>query len=124
MLYWQLNNKEVVFSMLSFLLAARPWAVSEFSELPSVSRLPDQDLRDYGLIAGGLALLLSRCSDRAMKLEFKAAEKAYRSLQRQMKRNERIRLSPYLLSDVSHEVAQYTDVATREALRRCMRHAQ
>ena len=107
--------------MFSFFLGPRPWAVSEFSELPVVSRLPDEDLRDYGLISGGLALLLSRCSDRAMKHQFNAAAQAYKSLRRQIRRREPVGLSPHLLSDVSHEVAQFADVATREAIGRCIR---
>ena len=96
------------------------WDISAFSELPSVVELPSQSLRDYGLVAGGLALVLSRCSPNAVRRDFRAASEAYRSLRRQIGRNKTVRLSRQLLNDASHEIAQYADPATREALRRCM----
>lgn len=107
-------------NMLSFLLTASQWTTSDFSGLPDPTQLPDQQLRDYALVAGGLALLLSRCSPRAARQHFKAASDAYRSLSRQARCAKPVALPAQLLSDVSHEVAQYADAATRDALRRCL----
>jgi hypothetical protein len=106
--------------MLSFLLSASQWTISGFSGLPDPTQVPDPQLRDYALVAGGLALLLSRCSPRAARREFKATSDAYRSLKRQARRRQPVALPAQLLSDVSHEVAPYVDVATRDALRRCL----
>jgi len=107
--------------MLSlFSSRAARWEVSAFSDLPSVVGLPGQQLRDYGLLAGGLALVLSRCSPNAIRRDFKAASEAYKSLRRQIGRQGKVQLPRQLLNDASHEIAQYADPATREALRRCM----
>lgn len=105
--------------MLTFRTPAPGWGISEFSQLPDVSSVHSQQLRDYGLVAGGLALLLSRCSPRGVERDFQAASKAYRSLRKQITLSEAVELPPDLLNDVRHEVAQFADQATREALKRC-----
>lgn len=98
------------------------WDSSEFSGLPSVTQLPGKELRDYALVAGGLALVLSRCSPAAVERDFQATSQAWRSLRRQMARSRGVQLPPQLLIDASHEVAQYADAATRDALLRCLQH--
>ena len=96
---------------------------SRYSELPSITELDDEDLRDWGLVAGGLALVLSRCSSRAVERDFSAASQAYRSVRRQMRRDAAIEVSAQLLNDASHEVAAYADAATRQALARRLQRA-
>ena len=96
---------------------------SRYLELPSITELDDEDLRDWGLIAGGLALVLSRCSSRAIERDFSAAAQVYRSVRRQMRRDTAIDVSAQLLNDASHEVAAYADTATRQALARRLQRA-
>ena len=105
------------FSLVGFREPAR------YSELPSITEFDDEDLRDWGLIAGGLALVLSRCSSRAVERDFSAAAQAYRSVRRQMRRDAAIDVSAQLLNDASHEVAAYADAATRQALARRLQRA-
>jgi hypothetical protein len=103
--------------MFFFKREADPWSASEFQGLPRAADL-DHSLYDWALITGGLALVLSRCSPRGIARDFKAAETAYRSLRRQSARGRSISLAPGLLNDVRHEVAQFADPGTRDALRR------
>lgn len=107
--------------MFSFLFSISRWSASEFPELPSVIDLDPGPELDHALVAGGLALVLSRCSPRAAERDFRASSQAYRRLRDQVRRGGSVDLSPQLLSDVCHEVAQCADAATRQALLRCLR---
>lgn len=106
--------------LFSILLPRSPrWFGSEFSELPVFEHGESQSLRDYRLLAGGLTLVLSRCSERVARRDFAASLKAVRVLQRQLRAGNPC-LSSELLSELSHEIAQVADAATREAARRCL----
>jgi len=96
------------------------WRVSEFSELPALDACASEDVRDYYLLAGGLALVLSRCSTRMAQRDFANAARAYRYLRYRLKRGEEIVLPAQVLNDLSHEIAPFADFATREAARRCL----
>lgn len=105
----------------TFLAGGPAWKVSEFAEFPELPAGADDSLRDDFLIAGGLALVLSRCPRPAAPRRFPAAMRVYEALKRGGRR--RGAVSPQLLSDASHEVAEFADQATRDALRRRMRAA-
>lgn len=108
------------FNAVAMLLARRPvWTVSEFAEFPALPRAADAAQRDDFLIAGGLALVLSRCPGDVAPRRFRAAIRVYEALRRGGRR--RRSLTPELISDASHEVAEFVDQATRDALRRRMR---
>lgn len=96
------------------------WNPSRFSELPTLAADDDEVLLDYRLLAGGLALLLSRCSERSVERDFAASLQAYVSLRGQLKSSAAVWLSAQLLMDLSHEIAQLADGATRWAARRCL----
>lgn len=103
-----------------FSFAPTRWNTSRFSELPTLDGTDDDVHLDYRLLAGGLALLLSRCSERLVDRDFEASLQAYRSLKRQLKSGAPVTLSAQLLMDVSHEIALCADNATRQAARRCL----
>jgi hypothetical protein len=97
---------------------------SEFSELPVFEEGDSSSRRDYRLLAGGLALLLSRCPARVIERDFSASANAFRSLRRQFRRaSAAVALPPGLLNDLAHEIAQYADAATRGAALRCLQRA-
>jgi hypothetical protein len=96
------------------------WHTSRFSELPTLDDTEDEVQRDYRLLAGGLALLLSRCSEHRVERDFEASLQAYRSLKSQLKSSAPVTLSAQLLMDLSHEIAQCADNTTRMAARRCL----
>jgi hypothetical protein len=96
------------------------WNPSRFSELPTLGADDDEVHLDYRLLAGGLALLLSRCSERSVERDFAASLQAYVSLRSQLKSRAPVCLSAQVLMDLSHEIAQLADGATRQAARRCL----
>lgn len=98
------------------------WETSGFSDLPRIPSNADGCQRDDYLIAGGLALLLSRCPPEAAPRRFKAAYKLYEALKKRNRGD--LAITRELVSDVSHEVAEFTDRATRDALGRRMRQAR
>jgi len=105
-----------------FLTTRRPeWSPSRFSELPSRDVLDNESLRDFALLAGGLSLLLSRCSDRMLLGEFRDALRVRQRIGKALRLGTKVDVSAEMLSDVAHRIAPYVDSATREAARRCMR---
>jgi hypothetical protein len=115
---WALNtNTDMSFF---FTLSPGRWNTSEFTELPTLDADDDEAHLDYRLLAGGLALLLSRCSERGVRRDFAASLQAYRSLKRQLKSRAPVTLSAQLLMDLSHEIAQLADGTTRRAASRCL----
>ncbi len=96
---------------------------AEYSQLPDLCKLESPDMRDFGLIYGGLALVLSRCSSRGIERDFLASAAAYRSLQEQFRDGKQITLSAELLNDVRHEVQLIVDSATQNALKRAAERA-
>ena len=109
--------------MFSFLSSICRRSFSDFPELPSVFHIDAGPQLDSALIAGGLALVLSRCSPRAAERDFSATLQAYRGLRERARRGRSVNLSPQLLSDVCHEVAEHADAATRQALLRSLRRS-
>ncbi|MDB5873445.1 MAG: hypothetical protein JWQ07_2887 [Ramlibacter sp.] len=96
------------------------WQKSEPFPLPRIPADGDEALRDYCLIAGGLALLLSRCPPDAASRRFPAASIMYAALVK-VHRIGPVAVDRELVSEVSHEVAEFTDRCTRDALLRRMR---
>jgi len=79
--------------------------------------------RDYRLIAESLARFLARCPPDVARKNFRATSAMYRQLTH-MAAPTTPPLSRQLACDVSHEIAEFTDRATRDALLRCMRQQQ
>jgi hypothetical protein len=104
--------------VFTFFVGGPSWKVSEFADLPVIPAHADATLRDDYLIAGGLALVLSRCPPQITRRRFKATMQVYEALKR--RKRGRAAVSRELISDASHEVAEFTDQATRDALRRRM----
>lgn len=108
-------------SLLLSRAAAPRWIPSEFSELPALAGSDRQDERDWCVLAGGVALLLSRCTPRGAQRAFPASLEAWRSLRRQLKDADGpVRLPLQVLNDLRHEIAGVADAATCDAARRCM----
>lgn len=105
--------------MFTIFAGGPSWRVSEFADLPLIPAHADSNLRDDYLIAGGLALVLSRCPPQATRRRFAATIQVYEALKKH--KRGRSAISRDLISDASHEVAEFTDQATRDALRRRMR---
>lgn len=100
------------------------WSASGFFDLPAIDQARDEVARDYGLLAGGLALLLSRHDPGAARRLLAASLDAYRTLDRQARRGAAFQLSAHQLMEVSHEIAGFVDRTTLDAALRCLRRQQ
>lgn len=114
--------------MLSFLRSlpshsSRRWTPSEFGDLPALSPRATQDDRDNLLLAGGLALLLSRCTPRITARDFPNTLRAYQVLRAHLSRGKPVTLNARMLGELLHEIAEVADAATREAARRCFQRS-
>lgn len=105
------------------------FAQSLFARPPAVPALPaqrelDETLRDYGVLAAGLAAVLSRCPANLVKLHFQASAAALHLLRRQFRSALRkVQLPAAMLNDLAHEIAQCADAETRAAALRCLQRA-
>lgn len=109
--------------MFAFFRGHPTWTPSAFSELPEIPDAASPLLRDHCLIAGGLALLLSRCPPQALQRQLPRSHTAYRVLRRQVRAQHAQSLGAHLWNDVAHEIAELADGATRAAVRRCLQRA-
>lgn len=95
------------------------WKRSPFSELPAVPRNASESTRHFCVIAGGIALLLSRCSSEGIARHYPRANSLYRQIRAELRKGCEVSASAELLSDVMHEVAEQADPTTRSSLRFC-----
>jgi hypothetical protein len=95
------------------------WTQSHFGGLPSVHREADPMLQRWQVVAGGLALVLSRLSPTERSAHFAASSRLYQGLRRRLRQGAVIDASSELLSDVMHEIACVADTVTTQCLRAC-----
>jgi hypothetical protein len=106
--------------MFTFFDRTEIWKIPECDNAARAGSAGHQGLHDYWLIAGGLALVLSRCPRDLRHRRFKAASQLYAQLEK-YRRGAPADIDPELICDASHEVAEFTDRPTRDALLRRMR---
>ena len=109
--------------MLNIFSGARAWSTSTFSELPEIKSDAPQTLQHFCVVAGGLALILSRLSPLEIRTRFRATEELYRSLRHQLRKRGKTNADVDMISEVMHEVAQVADPHTRSSLKACL-HAR
>ncbi|MCG2591868.1 hypothetical protein LZ009_03660 [Ramlibacter sp. XY19] len=95
------------------------WAQSEFGGLPAVQREAVPLLQRWQVVAGGLALVLSRASRTEREARFHASNRLYQGLRRRLRQGAAIDASTELIQDVMHEIAGVADVQTTQCLRAC-----
>jgi hypothetical protein len=95
------------------------WTQSEFSGLPAVQHEADPVLQRWQVVAGGLALVLSRVSRSERSARFPATYRLYQGLRLRLRQGAVIDASSELLSDVMHEIAGVADLLTTNCLRTC-----
>lgn len=76
---------------------------------------------DFVLVADALQGLLSKWPSHVTKRHFPAASKAHQALRVQLRLAGPVRLPAWLLSDLSHEIAEHVDFPARQAAVRCIR---
>lgn len=97
-------------------LAWRP-ASDKTCELPQVQAGTHETTRHLLNVAGGLALVLSRCNEREIDREYPNAAELYRLLKHDLKRYGRTSATAELMLEASHEVSERLDPVSRHSLR-------
>ncbi|HSV81698.1 MAG TPA: hypothetical protein VLK85_21090 [Ramlibacter sp.] len=95
------------------------WSGSDFLGLPLVQREEDLALQRWQVVAGGLALVLSRLSESERNARFPVSLRLYRYLRERLRSGRPVQAAPEVLSDVMHELAGEADPATIRCLRSC-----
>jgi hypothetical protein len=107
-------------TVLSRLASSGFWRASSFSDLPEPYPDAPATTRQMLLLAGGLALLLSRCLPEQIDRDFPHARDLYAQLRRDLKRYGRTSASVELFLETFHEVSDKLDQLSRQALKDCL----
>ena len=95
------------------------WTRSDFAGLPAVQLAADPVLQRWQVVAGGLALVLSRVSRTERSARFPASYRMYQGLRRRLRQAAFVDASTELIQDVMHEIAGVADLQTTQCLRAC-----
>lgn len=106
--------------MFNFVVTEKLWHPSRHAEIPAVPWGEHDTVVDLFLVAGGLALILSRCTETLIKQEFAATHALYETLRTQLRRQGGVEASSEVISEAMHEVSEHADPGTRNALKRCL----
>jgi hypothetical protein len=92
------------------------WRCGEFSDLPAPARDADAAVQQWTIVAGGLALILSRASAPETAERFAATLQLYDLLRERLRQRLRVGASAALLGETMHEIAAVADPMTKTAL--------
>lgn len=92
------------------------WIRSAFSDLPDprTTAHSDRDQRHWLVLAGGLALILSRATDAELVGRFPATASLYQAIRRGNP------IDPNLVNDAMHEIVDVADPITKAAAKLCL----
>lgn len=91
--------------------------------LPSLDVDADAGLQRWCVVAGGLALILSRVADAERAARFAHTHVLYVQVRRRLRQAQPVDASPELIGEVMHEVADVADPHTRTCLKACFHAA-
>lgn len=95
------------------------WTRSEFSDLPALNPEVSASRDHWRVVAGGLALILSRASSTELATRFKSSAELYLLLRRSLEQGRRPDAGAHLVGDVMHEIEATADPMTKESVRAC-----
>lgn len=96
------------------------WETSTFSDIPSLPESASETIRHFCIVAGGLALILSRNRDAAIERHYAHAAELYELLGRELRKYGKTSASAELINNVMHEVAEVADPLTMASLKKCL----
>lgn len=97
------------------------WACSRYSELPELKYDVRSPAHHWCVVAGGLALILSRASGPELITRLRATQTLYELLRRRLRQGRRPGAGADLVSEVMHETTELADPMTRASLAECFR---
>lgn len=110
-------------SIISWVRGNRGWVRSPYGDLP-VLRVDDAQVHQTWLIlAGGIALILSRASRSELESRFAAARHVHAIARARLAKKRLPKPDPELLRAALKEIANLADPMTREAGRECLARA-
>lgn len=96
------------------------WTRSDFSDLPQPDGQFLPTTNYFLLLAGGLALVLSRATPDELARDLPHARDLFLKLRKEFKRHGRTSVHVELLFDAFHEVSDRLDPVSRRALKECI----
>lgn len=109
-------------SLMQWVNSRGEWQRSRWS-LPELPRDADPVVQRWALVAGGLALILSRVSPSEQAARFAWTGQAYALIRHRLRQSRPVNASATLLGEVMHEVADVADPVTRAGLQAFFRDA-
>jgi hypothetical protein len=107
-------------NIISWVRPSGGWVRSSYGDLPAL-RADDAAMHQTWLIlAGGIALVLSRASRAEVEERFAAARQVYDIARARLAKRRLPKPDPDLLRDALQEIGHLADPMTREAGRECM----
>lgn len=102
--------------------SASQWVRSTFSDLPDLrtTARSGRDQRHWLVLAGGLALTLSRATEAELVNRFPATASLYRAIRRIFAKNSQNLIDPNLVNGAMHEIADVADPITKAAAKLCL----
>lgn len=97
------------------------WACSRFSDLPELKYDVRSPAHHWCVVAGGLALILSRASGPELITRLRSTQILFEHLRKRLRQGRRPGVSADLVSEVMHETTELADPMTRASLAECFR---
>ena len=107
-------------TIISWVRATGGWLRSPFGDLPVLRADDPQVHQTWLILAGGIALILSRASKAELETRFNAARLVYALIRARLEKRRLPKPEPSLLRDALHEIANLADPMTKEAGRECL----
>lgn len=106
--------------IISWVRAAGGWVRSPFGDLPALRADDAMTHQTWLLLAGGMALILSRASKAELETRFAATRQVYAVARARLEKKRLPKPEATLLRDALHEIANLADPMTKEAGRECL----
>lgn len=106
-------------TILQWIGSQGQWTRSSFSDLPELAEDESATLQRWRVVAGGLALILSRAGPQVTR-RFPSALELYRLLRRRLRHSQRVDATAELLTDVMHEITDIADPMTKACINGCL----
>jgi hypothetical protein len=96
------------------------WRASDYAELPQLDHEGTGAANQLLVVAGGLALTLSRCTPAEQRQAYPNAMHLYGVLKKELRQQGKTTASAELLLDAFHETSEQLDQHSRQAFHRCL----
>ena len=109
--------------IISWVRGSGGWVRSRFGDLPTLHADDTPVHQTWLILAGGIALILSRASKAELETRFAASHQLYALAHGRLQKKRLPKPDPTLLRDALQEIANLADPMTKEAGRECLSRA-